>query len=1196
MYVAVIDCSALDALARFLAVLGREDLRISSEQGNPARLVQRRTGSNDVVWATIKKMPFPLHNREFVNRLVCCVDVNGDLLFTTVPVDEVIDYGLKTNTVRGVARNIMRFIHAGVSHCKVTYHMHLDAGGRIPTFVVNSNIPLALSAVGDLRDAFQRDDEIDKLERDQLARVVKDEPQTYTAEEDVLVNKANIKLGMLEWECFEELQSLDHLVKMGKNHDEGDGRMIIRASATIDSSIEECAAWDTHKMSRENTKGSTNLVRTLVRDNGHSAVFHFVKEFHIPGFAPREWVLRVLWKKLAADTVVVCYESIDGQNVANNKYVRASNSVYNEYRQLEPLGGVPQTGVTWTQSFEMGGSIPRQIVAAGAPKQLMHLSKMRQQFDKSLEIDGATRVQNVGLIADHTEQYSEEENAVLEEGEKHFADFKGMKAKSLEMASPLATGEIAFENKGGQAWGRATTTVRASPEEVLAFLWDYMRRSARKEDDLEKSVEEQVNGHSMLCYKKIRTPKIIRDREVLARCVWKKESDGFVLVTSPEESDARPITDGVVRGKYPSAMRIKRKNDKETTLNFVNHPDAGGRVPSFLMSRYLGSSLALVTGIQEYFQALRRLEEWDADDGRCVGELLCIMTKAEKGESKKAARIRELFKKHLGLREIAEKYEFFQPMMTRVVENKLLRKAGDVKSKLCSVSLKEGETMGKGLAMTLATNQTAEAGVDEWILKFRSLRALDKEEVFFRPMMDVVAKRLLGEVSWGKKTRVVMGAGLSLMDMATDVFVIIGYMKSAETKGYGWSLLWMIAGSMLLQLCTVYMQNRKKPLKLLWEALIVLTGLKPGFDAHAVVSGKEMDVHSAFDPKIELVICKGAEMVCESIPGCLLQLYAILKSGDRSQRAIVSVAVSALTTGFSSATIAFDADVDPSHRKLSPDFYGYVPDDGKRTVIFVCMVLNSALLLLLRSLSAAMLMLAQKRYFVLYMAGDMALYLLQKVARGDFHYWLPVDGVFGLYMSLNLRVVVKTIADFTGVIHFRGPQELGGLYWTVNMILALLASLASVLVYTESGGGKVRERDAWKLVGCLGGGWLITFGLIFLVMKKKFRGTFFSTTTAKQQIMDRFKVDDEAVKASVMKKNKKMWLAIRADVKEWVELNYWRWVEEKPAWFSESWVAKIPADMIPLEAKKKAKDIRDSQRRRSSFLGAKVQPAADWLT
>ena len=108
--------------------------------------------------------------------------------------------------------------------------------------------------------------------------------------------------------------------------------------------------------------------------------------------------------------------------------------------------------------------------------------------------------------------------------------------------------------------------------------------------------------------------------------------------------------------------------------------------------------------------------------------------------------------------------------------------------------------------------------------------------------------------------------------------------------------------------------------------------------------------------------------------------------------------------------------MDPQKKKETPDFYGYIPDGGSRTVIFGCMMLQSALLLLIRSLSAAMLILVKKRYLAMYMAGDMALYLLQKVARGDFHYWVPVDGVGGLFLSLTMRVAVKTITDFTGVI------------------------------------------------------------------------------------------------------------------------------------------------------------------------------------
>ena len=64
-----------------------------------------------------------------------------------------------------------------------------------------------------------------------------------------------------------------------------------------------------------------------------------------------------------------------------------------------------------------------------------------------------------------------------------------------------------------------------------------------------------------------------------------------------------------------------------------------------------------------------------------------------------------------------------------------------------------------------------------------------------------------------------------------------------------------------------------------------------------------MEEHHVFDAKSELVFTKCVEMVCESIPGCLLQLYVILKVGNTSKRAVTSVVVSALTAGYSGATI-----------------------------------------------------------------------------------------------------------------------------------------------------------------------------------------------------------------------------------------------------------------------------------------------------
>lgn len=90
------------------------------------------------------------------------------------------------------------------------------------------------------------------------------------------------------------------------------------------------------------------------------------------------------------------------------------------------------------------------------------------------------------------------------------------------------------------------------------------------------------------------------------------------------------------------------------------------------------------------------------------------------------------------------------------------------------------------------------------------------------------------------------------------------------------------------------------------------------------------------------------------------------------------------------------------------------------------MVLNSSILLLLKSLATTMLLLTDTKILLAYMAGDHLLHLLLKLARGDFLHWLPVDGAGGLALSLLMRVGSKTIADFAGVLQFRGPLELGG--------------------------------------------------------------------------------------------------------------------------------------------------------------------------
>ena len=76
---------------------------------------------------------------------------------------------------------------------------------------------------------------------------------------------------------------------------------------------------------------------------------------------------------------------------------------------------------------------------------------------------------------------------------------------------------------------------------------------------------------------------------------------------------------------------------------------------------------------------------------------------------------------------------------------------------------------------------------------------------------------------------------------------------------------------------------------------------------------------------MELAWTGCAELVCEAIPGCILQFTAAMRvlrgGGVVSNIAVGSFVISALTTGYSSACISFDFDVDPVKRRNEPDYY-----------------------------------------------------------------------------------------------------------------------------------------------------------------------------------------------------------------------------------------------------------------------------------
>ena len=106
------------------------------------------------------------------------------------------------------------------------------------------------------------------------------------------------------------------------------------------------------------------------------------------------------------------------------------------------------------------------------------------------------------------------------------------------------------------------------------------------------------------------------------------------------------------------------------------------------------------------------------------------------------------------------------------------------------------------------------------------------------------------------------------------------------------------------------------------EVLITLFFLRPAVDAYRVSTNYE-DEDASIGALQEMMVNKAIELATESIPGCVLQIYVWLSFPDEAGTfALVSIFLCALTTGYTSAMISFDFDVDVAQRKKQPKFYG----------------------------------------------------------------------------------------------------------------------------------------------------------------------------------------------------------------------------------------------------------------------------------
>jgi hypothetical protein len=225
----------------------------------------------------------------------------------------------------------------------------------------------------------------------------------------------------------------------------------------------------------------------------------------------------------------------------------------------------------------------------------------------------------------------------------------------------------------------------------------------------------------------------------------------------------------------------------------------------------------------------------------------------------------------------------------------------------------------------------------------------------------------------------------------------------------------------------------------------------------------------------------------------------------------------------------------------------------------------------LKGFSSSLLMATDPLLFLYYMIGDTSLYLTQKAIRRDMIDWLPMSLSLGIPVSILGRVVEKVISDYSGSLLFRHPFEMGGIYFTFNLIMTQVSLPVCVYLYNKhyTGENKLDEQFTWIFVSTLMLLWFALFSfLIFYVIVPEYRQTFWSCQTGWQMSQSYF-LDNEGNderRVRIFSTNRGHWRSIDEEVKVWTLTNWSKWDEEEADWFNLVVKAQIPDDFIPADA------------------------------
>ena len=188
---------------------------------NPREVI-KTIAPNHIVMSSIKELPWPLKNRQFISENTWMKAPDEGFVFAfRPPMSDIysdrslVNVGENTRSQLVRAKSsafaiIKRIGEHSNDMCQVIYVQRADFMGNIPPIIMEKQIPRALQAAFQVREKFSRDDEIDIVERDKLLAIMRNGDnvtggEVYDESETRLINKVQKQMEKASNDAFRPL-------------------------------------------------------------------------------------------------------------------------------------------------------------------------------------------------------------------------------------------------------------------------------------------------------------------------------------------------------------------------------------------------------------------------------------------------------------------------------------------------------------------------------------------------------------------------------------------------------------------------------------------------------------------------------------------------------------------------------------------------------------------------------------------------------------------------------------------------------------------------------------------------------------------------------------------------------------------------------------------------------------------------------